>query len=80
MPTKARSRFSVSALKTRLNQPKEFAKAYEMDYPLFVAKEKGIPLMQALGNSKGGLPYTLFIDRNGQVVQKKMGLIKKAEP
>lgn len=58
---------------------KEFAKAYEMDYPLFVAKEKGIPLMQALGNSKGGLPYTLFIDRNGQVVQKKMGLIKKAD-
>lgn len=58
---------------------KEFAKAYEMDYPLFVAKEKGIPLMQALGNSKGGLPYTLFIDRNGQVVQKKMGLIKKVD-
>jgi hypothetical protein len=35
--------------------------------------------MQTLGNNKGGLPYTLFIDRNGQVVQKKMGLIKKAD-
>ena len=35
--------------------------------------------MQALGNSKGGLPYTLFIDRNGNVVQKKMGLIRKAD-
>jgi len=58
---------------------KEFAKAYDMDYPVFVAKEKGIPLMQALGNSRGGMPYTLFIDRNGQVVQKKMGLIKKAD-
>ena len=58
---------------------KDFAKAYEMDYPVFVAKEKGIPLMQALGNSKGGLPYTLFIDRNGNVVQKKMGLIRKAD-
>jgi len=50
-----------------------------MDYPVLIAKEKGIPLMQALGNSKGGLPYTLFIDRNGQVVQKKMGLIRKAD-
>jgi thiol-disulfide isomerase/thioredoxin len=58
---------------------KDFAKAYEMDYPVFIAKEKGIPLMQALGNTKGGLPYTLFIDRNGQVVQKKMGLIRKAD-
>src|SRR5574343_2093433 len=44
---------------------KEFAKAYEMGYPEFVAKAQGIPLMQALGNSKGGLPYTLFIDRHG---------------
>jgi thiol-disulfide isomerase/thioredoxin len=58
---------------------KDFAKTYAMDYPVFVAKEKGIPLMQTLGNNKGGLPYTLFIDRNGQVVQKKMGLIKKAD-
>ncbi len=58
---------------------KEFAKAYEMDYPVFVAKEKGIPLMKELGNTKAGLPYTLFIDRHGQVVQHKMGLIKKAD-
>lgn len=58
---------------------KEFAKAYEMSYPVFVAKDQGIPLMQTLGNTKGGLPYTLFIDRHGNVVQKKMGLVKKAD-
>lgn len=58
---------------------KEFAKAYDMDYPVFVAKEQGIPLMQALGNTKAGLPYTLFIDRNGQVIQRKMGIIKKPD-
>lgn len=58
---------------------KEFAKAYDMDYPVFVAKEQGISLMKALGNSRGGLPYTLFIDSNGQVVHKKMGLLKKAD-
>jgi thiol-disulfide isomerase/thioredoxin len=58
---------------------KDFAKSYAMDYPVFVAKEKGIPLMQALANTKGGLPFTLFIDRNGLVIQKKLGLIKKAD-
>lgn len=58
---------------------KDFAKAYEMDYPVFVAKEKGIPLMQALANTKGGLPYTLFIDRNGRIIQKKLGLVKKSD-
>lgn len=58
---------------------KEFAKAYDMDYPVFVAKDQGIPLMQALGNSKGGLPYTVFLDGKGQVVQRKMGLVKPAD-
>lgn len=58
---------------------KDFAKAYEMDYPVFIAKAQGIPLMQALGNSKAGLPYTLFIDRNGNVIQKKMGVVRKVD-
>lgn len=58
---------------------KEFARAYEMDYPVFVAGGKGIPLMQALGNIKGGLPFTLVIDRNGQVIQKRLGVMKKAD-
>ena len=58
---------------------KDFAKAYDMNDPVFVAKDKGIPLMQALGNTRGGLPYTLFIDRNGEVVQKKLGVLKKAD-
>ena len=58
---------------------KEFAKAYDMDYPVFVAKDQGIPLMKELGNSKAGLPYTLFIDRHGQVVQRKMGTVRKTD-
>lgn len=58
---------------------KEFAKAYDMDYPAFVAKEKGIPLMQALGNTKMGLPYTIVVDRNGKVVQTKAGLMRQAD-
>ena len=66
-------------LEDKAEPAKEFAKAYDMDYPVFVAKDKGIPLMQALGNSKGGLPYTLFIDRHGQVIGQKMGLVRKAD-
>lgn len=66
-------------IEDRAEPAREFAKAYDMDYPVFVAKEQGIPLMQALGNTKAGLPYTLFIDRNGHVVQRKMGLVKKPD-
>ena len=66
-------------IEDKADAAKEFARAYEMDYPVFVAREKGIPLMQALGNTKGGLPFTIVVDRNGQVVQKKMGIMKKAD-
>ncbi len=66
-------------IEDKADAAKEFATAYEMDYPVFVAGAKGIPLMQALGNTKGGLPFTIVIDRNGQVVQKKMGIMKKAD-
>ncbi|MBL8416827.1 MAG: TlpA family protein disulfide reductase, partial [Dechloromonas sp.] len=58
---------------------REFAKAYEMDYPIFIAREQGFPLMKALGNTKAGLPFTVFIDGNGQVIQIKLGLLKKAD-
>ncbi len=66
-------------IEDRAEPAKDFAKAYEMDYPVFVAKEQGIPLMKALGNTRGGLPYTLFIDRQGKVIHKKMGLLKGAD-
>ena len=66
-------------IEDKADSAKEFAKAYDMDYPVFIAKEKGIPLMQAMANTKAGLPFTIFIDRNGQVIGKKLGLIRKAD-
>ncbi|MBI2276519.1 MAG: TlpA family protein disulfide reductase [Dechloromonas sp.] len=66
-------------IEDKVEPAREFAKAYDMDYPLFVAKDKGIPLMQALANTKGGLPYTLFIDRRGQVVKVKLGQVRQAD-
>lgn len=58
---------------------REFAHAYDMDYPIFLAKDKGIPLMQSLGNPRGGLPYTIAVDAQGKVISSKMGLMKPEE-
>jgi thiol-disulfide isomerase/thioredoxin len=58
---------------------REFAKAYEMDYAIVLAKDKGLPLMQALGNTKAGLPFTVAVDRKGNIVAKKLGVMKKAD-
>lgn len=58
---------------------REFAKAYEIDYPVLLAKEQGIALMQALGNAKAGLPFTLAVDRRGKIVYKKLGGMNAAD-
>lgn len=66
-------------LEDRAATAREFAEVYEMEYTVLLAKEQGIALLQALGNPKAGMPYTLAIDRNGRVVARKLGVIKKAE-
>lgn len=57
----------------------DFVKAYEMDYPLLFAQEQGVELMKALGNTKAGLPFTVFIDRQGMIVGHKLGRISRSQ-
>jgi len=57
----------------------EFANAYDVNYPIVVDKKKAIWLMQVLGNGSTGLPFTLLIDRQGNVVLRKMGLFTRKD-
>lgn len=66
-------------LEDKAESVRDFMKAYEMDYPVLLAKDKGIELMQALGNSRAGLPYTVVINRRGEIVASKLGAMSKAE-
>jgi thiol-disulfide isomerase/thioredoxin len=67
------------AIEDNADAVRDFAKAYEIDYPVLVAKNKGIGLMQALGNTQAGLPFTVVIDRQGNIVARKLGPIRKAD-
>lgn len=67
------------AIEDRGEPVRDFAKAYEMDYRLLLAKDKGIPLMRALGNDKAGLPFTIAVGRDGRVVAFKLGVMKPAD-
>lgn len=58
---------------------KTFAREFPINYPVYLAREQSHALMTALGNSNGGLPYTLFIDRNGKVLGYKLGMLRKAD-
>lgn len=67
------------ALDDKAESVRDFVKAYEMNYPVLMASNNGLELMQALGNSKKGLPFTLAIDRQGHIVQRKLGAISGIE-
>ena len=63
----------------KIEAVRDFAKAYDMRYPVVVAAKEGIPLMRALGNPLAGLPFTVFIGRDGKPVGSKMGLVRRAD-
>ena len=67
------------AIEDKAEPVRDFAKAYDMEYPVLIAKDQGIPLMQALGNSRVGLPYTLVLDRQGKVIASKLGPMTRDE-
>lgn len=56
-----------------------FMQQHKMDYTVLLTRKQGNPLMQDLGNKRGGLPYTLFIDKQGRVVGQKLGLLRQAD-
>lgn len=55
---------------------RDFAKAYEIDYPVYVAREGALELMRALGNPTAGLPFTVALDRSGAVVARRLGVLR----
>jgi peroxiredoxin len=54
----------------------EFAKQYQITYPLFAAGMEGTQLSASFGNKAGGLPYTVLISGDGQILKTYFGRIK----
>lgn len=60
-----------------LEPVRDFARAYEINYPVRVAREGALDLMRALGNPMAGLPFTLVLDRRGTVVALRLGVLTR---
>lgn len=56
---------------------RDFMAAYDIAYPVGLGRDKPLWLMQALGNSRTALPFTLAIDRRGEIVMRKLGTFHK---
>ncbi|HET6599996.1 MAG TPA: TlpA disulfide reductase family protein [Burkholderiaceae bacterium] len=58
---------------------KVFLAQHPVAYPIGLAGFAGAELARTLGNVGGGLPFTVIFDRSGDVVDRKLGLVKPAE-
>jgi peroxiredoxin len=52
---------------------RRFAEKYPVSYPLLVAGGGALEWMRALGNSQGGLPFTIVADPSGTVRTRVLG-------
>ncbi len=66
-------------IESQVETVREFARTYHMEYTVLLGSEQGLPLLRALGNPAAALPYTLVIDRQGRVVARKLGAMKRSE-
>ena len=54
----------------------QFVAKIPVSYQLLVAGHAGIALLRELGNSAGGLPFTLLFDANGSIFDSILGQIE----
>jgi thiol-disulfide isomerase/thioredoxin len=57
----------------------EFLAKHPVAYPIGLAGVGGIDLARRLGNGGGALPFSVLFDKNGHVVQRKLGAISEAD-
>ena len=50
-----------------------FIEQYRINYPILLAGRQGIDLMKAFGNPVGGLPFSVYLDHRGELLETKLG-------
>jgi len=64
-----------------IDQPEKvaaFAREFRINYPLLTGGLETMELLRQAGNRAGVLPYTLVIDRGGNLVSREPGGLKEA--
>ncbi len=65
-----------------IDQPssvRKFLAKTPVSYPIGLAGLQGTELIKQLGNTEGGLPFTLMVDADGIVAARKMGKLDTAD-
>ncbi len=56
-----------------------FLQRQPVSFDVGLAGLEGIDLARTLGNSGGGLPFTIALDRHGGIIQRKLGSLQAAD-
>jgi thiol-disulfide isomerase/thioredoxin len=65
-----------------IDQPsrvRQFLSQHSVSYPVGLAGLNGTELGKVLGNTQGGLPFTVVLDAQGQLKQRKLGKLAEDE-
>ena len=65
-----------------IDQPsrvRQYLNQNAISYPIGLAGMSGTNLGRLLGNEKGGLPFTVVLDANGGLIQRKLGKLSAQE-
>jgi thiol-disulfide isomerase/thioredoxin len=52
---------------------REFAAKFRINYPILIGEMEGIELVRRVGNDRGGLPFTVIVDRKGRLIGTELG-------
>jgi thiol-disulfide isomerase/thioredoxin len=55
----------------------EFAAKTNINYPILLGGDNGIALAQQLGNNVGAIPFTLIVNKQGQIIHRHPGEFSK---
>lgn len=56
-----------------------FLDSMDITYPILYAENSGMKILKASGNPQGLLPYSLLLDKQGQVIDQVLGKIDEAQ-
>jgi peroxiredoxin len=57
----------------------QFTAKTPISYPVLIADASALDLLRKLGNTAGGLPYTVILNRRGAIEHRKLGAFKNTE-
>jgi peroxiredoxin len=60
-----------------ISKVKEFMDTYGVNYPMLTGVDDAIEISKTYGNRFGALPYTVFIDRDGNIVHRQREELKR---